>query len=125
MLDHDGYALNRRAFLKASAAGLGGVALASFLGACGPRSGAPAPSSGPATEFTGGGSLKILTRSHFVPAYDTWFDQWAADWGAKNNVEVTIEIQATVPDGYPEKTVRTISENCRTLKFTQQGFEVE
>jgi multiple sugar transport system substrate-binding protein len=26
--------------------------------------------------------------SHFVPAYDTWFDQWAADWGTKNKVEV-------------------------------------
>lgn len=38
------------------------------------------------------------------------------------NVEVTIEIQATVPDGFPPNVVRTISENCRTLKFTQQEF---
>lgn len=42
-----------------------------------------------------------------------------------SDVEVTIEIQATVPDGFPEKTVRTVSENCRTLKFTQHNFEVE
>jgi len=41
------------------------------------------------------------------------------------NVEVTIEIQATVPDGFPPNVVRTISENCRTLKFTQQEFTAE
>jgi multiple sugar transport system substrate-binding protein len=35
-----------------------------------------------------GGSSKLLMRSHFVPAYDTWFDKWAADWGAKNKVAV-------------------------------------
>lgn len=40
-------------------------------------------------------------------------------------VEVTLEIRATVPDGVPENIVRTITENCRTLKFTTQGFEVE
>jgi multiple sugar transport system substrate-binding protein len=38
--------------------------------------------------FTGGGSVKVLMRSHFVPAYDTWFDKWADDWGAKNKVTV-------------------------------------
>ena len=42
-----------------------------------------------------------------------------------SDVEVTIEIQATVPDGFAEKTVRTISENCRTLKFTQHDFAAE
>jgi len=38
-------------------------------------------------------------------------------------VEVTLEIQATLPDGAPEKLVRDVTENCRTLKFTTQGFE--
>src|SRR5688500_18442575 len=32
-----------------------------------------------APAFAGGGSLKLLMRSHFVPAFDTWFDKWAAD----------------------------------------------
>ena len=36
-------------------------------------------------------------------------------------VDVTVEIQARVPDN----VVRTVSENCRTLKFTSQGFEKE
>lgn len=40
-------------------------------------------------------------------------------------VEVTMEIQATTSDGFPEDAVHTVTENCRTLKFTLQGFEEE
>lgn len=43
--------------------------------------------------------------------------------GAK--VEVTLEIQAEVPEGVPEPVVRTVTENCRTLKFKSHGFENE
>jgi hypothetical protein len=38
---------------------------------------------------------------------------------------VTLEIEATVPDGAPENVVRIVTENSRTLKFTSQGFETE
>ena len=41
--------------------------------------------------------------------------------GAK--VTVTLEIEAEVPMGAPDKVVRTLTENCRTLKFTSHGFE--
>ena len=41
------------------------------------------------------------------------------------NVTVTLEIEATVPDGVPENVVRTVTENSRTLKFTSHGFEKE
>ena len=41
------------------------------------------------------------------------------------NVKVTLEIEATVSDGVPEQVVRTVTENCRTLKFSTQGFEKE
>jgi multiple sugar transport system substrate-binding protein len=41
--------------------------------------------------FAGGGSLKLLMRSHFVPAYDVWFDKWAADWGEKNKVAIEVD----------------------------------
>ena len=41
------------------------------------------------------------------------------------NVEVVLEIQAEVPNGAPENVVRTVTENCRTLKFDSQGFEKE
>ena len=40
-------------------------------------------------------------------------------------VEITLEIQARLPDGVPERVIRTVSENCRTLKFENFGFEEE
>ena len=40
-------------------------------------------------------------------------------------VTVTLEIQAEVPSGTPDHVVRTVTENSRTLKFTNQGFEKE
>jgi len=41
------------------------------------------------------------------------------------DVELTLEIHARVPDGFPDSVVRIVSENCRTLKFSQHGFEEE
>jgi predicted AAA+ superfamily ATPase len=38
-------------------------------------------------------------------------------------VEITIDIQASLPDGASEKLVRDVTENCRTLKFKDYGFE--
>jgi len=39
------------------------------------------------------------------------------------SVEVTLEIQAQMPEGAPDNVVRIVTENARTLKFTAQGFE--
>ena len=41
------------------------------------------------------------------------------------NVQVTLEIHADIPSGVPDETVRTVTENCRTLKLEDFGFEVE
>ena len=41
------------------------------------------------------------------------------------NVTVTLEIEAQIPDGTPDSVVRTVTENSRTLKFTNHGFESE
>ena len=41
------------------------------------------------------------------------------------DVKVTLEIEAELPDGATEQVVRTVTENCRTLKFESQGFEKE
>ena len=43
--------------------------------------------------------------------------------GAK--VTVTLEIEAELPDGFPDNVVRTVNENSSTLKFTDHGFEHE
>jgi hypothetical protein len=40
-------------------------------------------------------------------------------------VTVTLEIEASLPDGASEQIVRTVTENSRTLKFTSHGFESE
>jgi multiple sugar transport system substrate-binding protein len=36
-------------------------------------------------------TLTIVQWSHFVPAYDKWFDQFAKDWGEKNHIAVTVD----------------------------------
>ena len=41
------------------------------------------------------------------------------------DVKVTLEIRATIPDGASDTLVRTITENCSTLKFSSYGFEKE
>ncbi|MEI6391056.1 MAG: Swt1 family HEPN domain-containing protein [Verrucomicrobiota bacterium] len=40
-------------------------------------------------------------------------------------VEVTLEIQAQIPEGAADTTVRVITENAHTLKFTTHSFEQE
>ena len=38
-------------------------------------------------------------------------------------VTITVEIEAEIPSGAPDNVVRTVTENCRTLKFDNSGFE--
>jgi len=40
-------------------------------------------------------------------------------------VEITLEVSARLPEGASDKTVRDVTENCRTLRFTDFGFEEE
>ena len=39
------------------------------------------------------------------------------------NVRLTLEIEVDIPDGTPEQVVRIVTENSRTLKFDDSGFE--
>lgn len=75
--------MSRRTFLKGSAA----VAAATLS----PWS-ANQPFSvfaSPSTQLSG--TLRILQWSHFVPRYDTWFDQFAVAWGEEVGVEVIVD----------------------------------
>lgn len=38
-------------------------------------------------------------------------------------LEITVEVQAAKKDGFSDTTSRIVSENARTLKFDQSGFE--
>jgi hypothetical protein len=40
-------------------------------------------------------------------------------------VRLVLEIEAEMPDGAPDKVIRIVTENARTLKFKTQGFEEE
>jgi multiple sugar transport system substrate-binding protein len=75
--------VTRRDFVKAGTLiALGATSFPTILTAC---------SSGPSTTKSGPKTLKILQWSHFVPAYDQWFDPWVKEWGDKNNVRVTVD----------------------------------
>ena len=43
--------------------------------------------------------------------------------GENVNLTVRLEIEATDPEGFDEARIRTVSENAKTLKFDQAGFE--
>jgi hypothetical protein len=43
--------------------------------------------------------------------------------GGHTNVTVRIEIEATDSEGFDESRIRTVSENTRTLRVDQSGFE--
>jgi multiple sugar transport system substrate-binding protein len=70
---------SRRRFLKVAGAGVAGTSLLTMLEA---RQ-APAQIKG--------STLRILTWSHYIPAYDVWFDKFAAEWGDKNGVKVRVD----------------------------------
>ena len=40
---------------------------------------------------TRGTTLRMLKWSHFIPAYDQWFDKFAREWGEKNGVKVLVD----------------------------------
>jgi len=40
-------------------------------------------------------------------------------------IQDPMEIHAEIADGIPDNIVRTVTENCRTLKFTSFDFEEE
>jgi multiple sugar transport system substrate-binding protein len=88
--------LSRRDFVKgAGALALGAGAMPTILLGCG----------GGGTARSGNKQLKILQWSHFVPAYDKWFDPWVEKWGQANGVKVSVDHV-----NYADITPRTAAE---------------
>jgi multiple sugar transport system substrate-binding protein len=84
--------VDRRQFLALAAAGA--VCVATAGAGCG--SGSKKPAAGGATKAPapGGGerTLRIAQWSHFVPAYDTWFDnEYIKRWGEEHDVDVAVD----------------------------------
>src|SRR5918996_1773245 len=71
--------LSRRGFLATTGGAVAGLALTEMLTA---RQ-APAQIKGT--------NLRLLIWSHYVPAYDAWYDKFAKEWGDKNGVKVRVD----------------------------------
>ena len=68
---------------------------------------------------------KRLQADRYASDFKKLADEVLGPLGATPGVtlNVTIEIEATTPDGFDDAKVRTVSENAATLKFEQSGFE--
>src|ERR1700704_2793287 len=78
--DSGSHTLNRRKFLTVAGAGVAASSLMTMLDA---RQ-APAQIKGT--------TLRILQWSHFIPAYDTWFDsKLTKEWGDQNGVKIRVD----------------------------------
>ncbi len=71
--------VSRRGFLRTAGLSVAGASLLDMLAA----RRAPAQLRGT--------SLRMLKWSHFVPAYDAWFDDFAKKWGEQNGVRVRVD----------------------------------
>ena len=128
--------MEKEAAAKASiSTGMGGVSTATADGLAGsgigvtgsPASGAGVPQTASVKppglkRFHGSATLNATRMSRDVDAIATSVVQHLAGL-LDAKVKITLEIEAELPSGAPENVVRTVTENCRTLKFDSQGFE--
>ena len=102
------------------------------------------PFAGGGTSGGNGGTTKPVNPEPPKPASDTRFfmnvkldntrvirdlqkylDEVISHLSSVDNceVELSLEVTAQAKDGFPQGTVRTVSENCRTLRISNFGFE--
>ena len=94
------------------------------IGEPGTEDGEPGPDEVPFTRFHGSVELDATRVGRDAGQIaDEVISHLSGIVGAE--VKVTLEIEATVPDGAPENVVRTVTENSKTLKFRNHGFEKE
>ncbi len=80
---------SRRDFLRLTA---GAAAVTVLGGACASGSEKPEGTSGAESGGKGKQTLRIVQWSHFVPAYDAWFDgEYTRRWGEEHDVEVIVD----------------------------------
>ncbi len=79
-------ALSRRSVLK----GAGAAGLAGYLGTRAGAGAATLVQSTPTVNIQGT-SLGILQWQHFVPSFDTWFEQFLNEWGQANGVTIQLD----------------------------------
>lgn len=60
--------------------------------------------------------LRIMTWSHFVPAFDTWFDPYAEKWGAGKGIKVTVD-HISFADIVPRANAEVAAQSGHDLYF--------
>lgn len=98
--------MSRRDFLRLTAAGAAGAGLAAGnLGSL-------------LTTFVRAQQreLRIMSWSHFVPAFDTWFDPWAQKWGDAKGIRVTVD-HVSFADITPRATAEVAAQQGHDLYF--------
>jgi multiple sugar transport system substrate-binding protein len=71
--------------------GAAGAAIAGAVGGASPKYAFAGP-----LRYAGrwlAGDLSVVQWSHFVPAYNGWFQAWARAWGERNDVDVTVDLE--------------------------------
>lgn len=101
----------------------------------GPSGVSPSGGKGTQTTPSGGGATKATNTHFFMSAK---LDTTRVNRDVNNyvqeiiqhlmavdgsDVELILEVSVKAPDGIPSNVVRTVSENCRTLKITNFGFD--
>ena len=91
-------------------------------GGPGPSSGAGTPPAPARTRFYG---TVRLDPERFGRDLNRLYQEVIQHLVAPDGVdlEITVEISASKKDGYPDDKARIVTENARTLKFDQYGFE--
>lgn len=97
--------VSRRDFLRIAAAGAAGAGLAGMHRLTGPYLVRAQPR-----------ELRIMTWSHFVPAFDAWFDPFARAWGQSKNVRVTVD-HVTFADIVPRATAEVAAQQGHDCYF--------
>lgn len=60
--------------------------------------------------------LRIMTWSHFVPAFDTWFDPWAEKWGQGKGIRVSVD-HISFADIIPRANAEVAAQSGHDLYF--------
>ena len=97
--------VSRRELLKITAASAAGMGLAGVARLTGPYLVHAQPR-----------ELRIMTWSHFVPAFDAWFDPFARAWGQAKGVRVTVD-HVTFADIVPRATAEVAAQQGHDCYF--------
>jgi hypothetical protein len=113
-----GSATNTGGGFSAETSGLSG-----FTGASGGASVTPPPPP-PAKDTRFFMSVK-LDNTRVIRDLQKYLDEVITHLSSEEgcDVELSLEVNAQAPDGFSQGTIRTVSENCRTLRVDTFGFE--